>query len=117
MEHSRLERRSLRLNNEKVKVKASLVRKVQEKNPSNQEMVAGVIREGEKDSRIRVSLGMTRQGDSSEGVRISLLADTGVRKTILNLGDWEQLGRGELKETRLKFRPYGTNHHLPIIGR
>ena len=26
-------------------------------------------------------------------------------------------GRGELKETKLKFRPYGTNHHLPIKGR
>ena len=42
------------------------VRKVQEENPSKHEMVAGVIREGEQDSRIRVSLGMTRQGDSAE---------------------------------------------------
>ena len=82
-----------------------------------QEMVAGVIREGEQDSRIRVSLGITRQGASFGGGKISLLADTGVRRTILNLGDWEQLGMGELKETRLKFRPYGTNHYLPIIGR
>ena len=85
-------------------------RKVQEENPLKQEMVAGVIREGEQDSRIRVSLGITRQGASFGGGRISLLADTGVRRTILNLGDWEQLGRGELKETRLKSRPYGTNN-------
>ena len=81
------------------------VRKVQEDYPLKQEMVAGVIREGEQDSRIRVSLGITRQGASFGGGRISLLADTGVRRTILNLGDWEQLGRGELKETKLKFRP------------
>ena len=45
------------------------------------------------------------------------MADSRERWTILNLGDWEQLGRGELKEKRLKFRPYGTNHYLPIIGR
>ena len=82
-----------------------------------EELVAGVIKEGDKDSGIRVSLGMTRQGDSSRGVRIDVLADTGVRRTILNLGDWERLGGGELKETRLKFRPYGTNHYLPIQGR
>ena len=31
------------------------VKKVQEENPSKQEVVAGVIREGERDSRIRVS--------------------------------------------------------------
>ena len=93
------------------------MRKVQQKDPSKQEMVAGVIREGEQDSKIRVSLGITRQGASFGGVKISLLADTGVRRTILNLGDWEQLGRGELKGTRLKFRPYGTNQYLPIIGR
>ena len=93
------------------------VKKILGQCSSKQEMVAGVIREGEQDSRIRVSLGIARQGGSFGGRRISLLADTGVRRTILNLGDWEQLGRGELKETKLKFRPYGTNQHLPIIGR
>ena len=60
-----------------------------------------VIRKGGQESRIRIPLGMTRQGASFGGVRISLFADTGVRRTILNLGDWEQLGRGELKETKL----------------
>ena len=48
------------------------VRKVQEDIPLKQEMVAGVIREGEQDSRIRVSLGITRQGASFGGGRISL---------------------------------------------
>ena len=45
------------------------------------------------------------------------MADTGFIRTILNFKNWEQLGRGELKETRLKFRPYGTNQYLPIIGK
>ena len=67
------------------------MKKVQEECSLKQEMVAGVIREGERDSKIRVSLGITRQGASFGRGRISLLADTGVRRTILNLGDWEQL--------------------------
>ena len=37
---------------------------VEDPHPSKQEMVAGVIREGEEDSRIRVSLQITRQGAS-----------------------------------------------------
>ena len=73
--------------------------------------MAGVTREGDKDSRIRVSLGVTKQGESFKKAKIELLADTGVRRTILNLGDWEKLGGGELMKTRLKFRPYGTNHY------
>ena len=52
--------------------------------------MAKVIKEGGGDSRIRVALGMTRKGNSSRGVEVSLLANTGVRRTILNLGDWEK---------------------------
>ena len=89
------------------------VKKVQEECSPKQEMVAGVIREGDRDSRIRVSLGIAKQGASFGAVRVSLLADTGVRRTILNLGDWEQLGRGELKETKLKFRPYAGVIEMP----
>ena len=58
------------------------------------ETVAGVAKEGERDSRIRVSLGVTKRGESFKDVQIGLLADTGVRRTILNLGDWEMLGGG-----------------------
>ena len=60
---------------------------------------------------------MSRQGASFGGTKIRLLADTGVRRTNRNFGDWEQLRRGELKKTRLRFRPYSTNHYSPIIGR
>ena len=61
-----------------------------------QEMVAGVIRVGEQDSRIRVSLAITRQGASFGGRRISLLEDTGVRRTILNFGELGPLLRYSL---------------------
>ena len=46
---------------------------MQKEDPSKHEMVAGVIREGEQDSRIRFSLWMTRQGASFVRTRISLL--------------------------------------------
>ena len=68
--------------------------------------MAGVTREGEQDSRDRVSLGVTKQRGSLREVKIKLLADKGVRRKILNLGDWEKLGGVELKKTRLKFMPY-----------
>ena len=60
---------------------------------------------------------MKKQRGSLREVKIKLLADTGVRRTILNLWDWDKLGGGELKKIRLKFRPYGTNQYLPIKGR
>ena len=79
--------------------------------------MAGVTKVGEPDRRNMVSLGVTKQGDSFRGVKIKVLADTGVRRTILNLRDWKKLGGGELKKTKLRFRPYGTNQYLPIRGR
>ena len=106
------------------KGKAKGLRKVQEEDSSEEdvtrlkeETVAGVTKVGEPDTRIRVSLGVAKQGDSFRGVKIEVLADTGVRRTILNIGDWEKLGGGELKKTKLRFRPYGTNQYLPIRGR
>ena len=45
---------------------------MQKEDPSKHEMVAEVIREGEQDSRMRFSLGMTRQGASFVRMRISL---------------------------------------------
>ena len=106
------------------KGKAKGLRKVQEEESSEEdvprleeETVAGVTKVGEPDTRIRLSLGVAKQGDSFRGVKIEVLADTGVRRTILNIGDWEKLGGGELKKTKLRFRPYGTNQYLPIRGR
>ena len=86
------------------KGKKAGVRKLQEEEFSEEdvgrvETVAGVTREGEEDSRIRVSLGVKKQRGSLREVKIKLLADTGVRRTILSLWDWEKLGGGELKKT------------------
>ena len=106
------------------KGKTKGLRKMQEEESSeediprlNEESVAGVTNDGELDTRIRVSLGVTKQGDSFRGAKIEVLADTRVRRTILNLGDWEKLRWGELKKTKLRFRPFGTNQYLPIRGR
>ena len=67
--------------------------------------------------KTEVTVGLTsptgRGGDS-----IRFLTDTGVKKTILNWNDWKCLRKVcELKETRLRFRPYGTKGWLPIQGR
>ena len=71
------------------------LRKVQEEEFSEEdaprlkeETVVVVTKVGEPDSRTRVSLGVTKH--SFRGVKIEVLADTGVRRTILNLGDWEK---------------------------
>ena len=81
------------------KGKTKGLRKVQEEESSEEDIprLKEETEAGELDSRIRVSLGVTKQGDSFRGVNIEVLADTGVRRTILNLGDWEKLGGGELK--------------------
>ena len=56
---------------------------------------------------------MTRQGDGSREVRVSVLADTGVRKELWGLGEagWR---KAKLLEERLKFRPYSTNYYLVV---
>ena len=47
-----------------------------------------------------------------------MVEDSGVSKTLLNLNDWLTIkNQCELVKTSKGFRPYGTNHKLPIIGR
>ena len=47
-----------------------------------------------------------------------MVADSGVTKTLLNLNDWLTIkNQCELVKTSKGFRPYGTSHKLPIIGR
>ena len=49
---------------------------------------------------------------------VSLSTDTGVRKTLLNKTDWNKIkSHATLVKTSKLFRPYGTQYHLPIIGR
>jgi len=49
---------------------------------------------------------------------VHLATDTGVRKTLINKTDWLKIKKdAELVKTSKLFRPYGTQYHLPIIGR
>ena len=59
------------------------------------------------------------QGDTcNHVVRCILSTDTGVSKTILNLEDWEKVKEDcLLTETKKRFRPYGTEHLLKIMGK
>ena len=52
------------------------------------------------------------------GKEIELATDTGVSKTILNRKDWEKIqNRCKLIGTKIRFRPWGTQEQLPIMGR
>ena len=63
-------------------------------------------------------LKVTSHDDDKFEARIKLATDTGVRKTILNRSDWFKIrDKCLLVKTKLKFRPYGTDHRLPIRGR
>ena len=72
----------------------------------------------EKVQGIRVTLAASANGKEFAEARIRPVTDTGVRRTILNITDWRKVGDGaQIKPTTLKFRPYGTQQSLPIIGR
>ena len=60
------------------------------------------------------------QGVAKPGAQTTtkMVADSGVSKTLLNLNDWLTIkNQCELVKTSKGFRPYGTSHKLPIIGR
>ena len=107
----------------KKKGKGNSVNKVQEgeeeiESDSSVGRVLMVGKVGGEDSRIRVKLGMTGPGSQEYKVKFEPLTDTGVRRTIINKTDWKMIsGECNLMPTKLKFRPYGTNKQLPIIGR
>ena len=107
----------------KKKGKENRINKVQEgedetESDSSVGRVLMVGKVGGEDSRIRVKLGMTGPGSQEFKVKFEPLTDTGVRRTIINKTDWNRIsGICNLMPTKLKFRPYGTNKHLPIIGR
>ena len=107
----------------KKKGKENSVNKVQEgeeetESDSSVGRVLMVGKVGGEDSRIRVKLGMTGPGSQEYKVKFEPLTDTGVRRTIINKTDWKMIsGECNLMPTKLKFRPYGTNKQLPIIGR
>jgi hypothetical protein len=54
--------------------------------------------------------------------KVKLLIDSGVYKTLLSEKDWKSVQQSQgarkakLKINRTKFRPFGTNYSLPILG-
>lgn len=54
------------------------------------------------------------------GVNIETVVDSGVQKTLLSFKDWEKmtaLSQQPLRKTKIKFRTYGSDKHLPVLGR
>ena len=82
-------------------------------------MTVGKVENDKKDS-IYTSLMIASHDDENlqSGIRIKVATDTGVRKTILNRRDWRKIEDNcLLTKAKIKFRPYGTNMHLPVRGR
>ena len=59
----------------------------------------------------------------SRETHMKMLIDSGVHKTLVSEEDWKKVKRkkGEarikLKICKTKFKPFGTDYHLPILGR
>ena len=73
----------------------------------------------------QAKVGLTPIDHGVEGAQatVQLLIDSGVFKTLLSEKDWKVIQRSQgpkkakLKINRTKFRPFGTNYSLPILGR
>ena len=82
-------------------------------------MTVGKVENSKKDS-IYTSLTIACHDDENHqsGIKIEVATDTGVRKTILSRRDWRKIEDNcLLTKAKIKFRPYGTNMHLPVRGR
>ena len=71
----------------------------------------------------KVGLTPIDQGVVGAQATVKLLIDSGVYKTLLSEKDWKAIQQSQgtrkarLKNNRTKFRPFGTNYSLPILGR
>ena len=90
----------------------------------DQEVVhAAVASVQEKSVKAVLALTALDNGRPSLQTKVELLIDSGVHKTLICEQDWLKFKqiRGEkpikLKINRTKFRPFGTNFQLPILGR
>ena len=111
------------------KNKESKVREVKQENSEEEDSDSSVgrlmeeqkvraARGGGEEDTIQVTIGIAGPEDSKFKKKFRPLADTGVKRTILNLKVWEMIKeRCKVTKTQVKFRPYGTDQHLPIIGR
>ena len=98
----------------KTKVK---VRKVDEETDSDESLgrIITVNQVGES----RVIAKIKVQAESGKARTVSITTDTGVRKTLLSINDWNKISNGKIKLKKCSkgFRPYGTTYKLPIIGK
>ena len=89
-----------------------------------EEMVATAhVKGSEKQMHAKVGVVALDRGRPSQQAEMHMLIDSGVHKTLVSESDWRKIKcrQGEdkirLKKCRTKFRPYGTDYHLPIMGR
>ena len=83
----------------------------------DQSITVNRLEEKNKDS-IYSKLKVTSHDDTQFEAKMRMATDTGVRKTILNRADWEKIrDKCLMVKTKLRFRPYGTGHRLPVRGR
>ena len=68
-----------------------------------------------------ISITAVDRGRRSQTVSISLLVDSGVTKTLICEDDWKNMTRSDPKlkpkHCKVKFKPYGTDIGLEMIGR
>ena len=71
----------------------------------------------------KVKLTIIDHGRLAPAKHVSLLVDSGVRKTLISELVWRKIQKKEggqnlkLKKCNTKFRPYGTREYLPVLGR
>ena len=92
-------------------------------NRVNEERVCASESEQAKEELARVEMVMMDQGRQSKSKRVKLLVDSGVRKTLINEEIWKKMQKKtggqdlRLKKCTTKFRPYGTQEYLLVMGR
>ena len=87
-----------------------------------EELVRSVKQESARKATVHMTV--VDHGTPGRSGQVQLLIDSGVYKTLLSEKDWKtvsetECGRGKmrLKVNKTKFRPFGTDLTLPILGR
>ena len=92
---------------------------------ANRVMEVNQVRAVKQEHTMHTKVGLTPIDHGVEGAqaKVKLLIDSGVYKTLLSEKDWQVVKQSQgarkakLKINRTKFRPFGTNYSLPILGR
>ena len=87
------------------------------------EQVRSSQTEQDKEDKAMIKTTIIDHGRLAPAKYISFLVDNGVRRTLISELGWKKVQTKEerqnlrLKKCRTKFRPYGTQEYLPVIGR